>query len=132
MHITACGDGCRGSEALLTRQAAALVKGVDLVAGLRNRLQMLLELHAAAGLPITQQALALFASSRRLAKGGRRGVGSGKGGGGGVRGGAVEGLEKGGELVGEGWPVQNSGFRGCWGLLQCLSSHGGRGASVGS
>ena len=39
VHITAChADDCRSSEALLTKQAGGLVKGVDLVAGLRNRL----------------------------------------------------------------------------------------------
>ena len=68
LHTSGCCDGCRYSEALLTRQAGALVKGVDLMAGLRNRLQMLLELHAAAGVPITQQALALFANSLSLVK----------------------------------------------------------------
>lgn len=84
VHITACHDGCRSSEALLTKQAGGLVRGVDLVAGLRNRLQMLLELHAAAGVAITQQALALFANSLSLVKvratwGGVPGKGGGSG-----------------------------------------------------
>ncbi|KAL0039142.1 hypothetical protein WJX77_009062 [Trebouxia sp. C0004] len=59
----------RSSEALLTKQAAALVRGVDLAAGLRNRLHLLLDLHAAASVPVTQQALALFVSSMCLVKG---------------------------------------------------------------
>ena len=90
LHITGCSDGPRCSEALLTKQAGALVRGVDLVAGLRNRLQMLLELHAAAGVPITQQALALFANSLSLVKvrasGAWVGGGWDGGGGGGQRG----------------------------------------------
>ena len=59
---------CRSSEALLTKQAAALVRGVDLAAGLRNRLHLLLDLHAAASVPITQQALTLFVNSICLVK----------------------------------------------------------------
>lgn len=59
---------CRSSEALLTKQAAALVKGVDLAAGLSNRLHLLLDLHAAASVAMTQQALALFVNSICLAK----------------------------------------------------------------
>ncbi len=59
---------CRSSEALLTKQAAALVRGVDLAAGLRNRLHLLLDLHAAASVPVTQQALTLFVNSICLVK----------------------------------------------------------------
>ena len=59
---------------MLTRQAGTLVRGVDLVAGLRNRLQLLLDLHAAAALPITQQALSLFVTSICLVKVMRRKV----------------------------------------------------------
>lgn len=59
---------CRSSEALLTKQAAALVKGVDLAAGLCNQLHLLLDLHAAASVAMTQQALALFVNSICLAK----------------------------------------------------------------
>lgn len=58
----------RSSEALLTKQAAALVRGVDLAAGLRNRLHLLLDLHAAASVPVTQQALTLFVNSICLVK----------------------------------------------------------------
>lgn len=63
-----CITVCRSSEALLTKQAAAVVRGVDLAAGLRNRLHLLLDLHAAAALPITQQALTLFVNSMCLVK----------------------------------------------------------------
>ncbi len=59
---------CRSSEALLTKQAAALVRGVDLAAGLRNRLHLLLDLHAAASVPVTQEALTLFVNSICLVK----------------------------------------------------------------
>ncbi len=59
---------CRSSEALLTKQATALVGGVDLAAGLHNRLHLLLDLHAAAAVPITQQALTLFVNSICLVK----------------------------------------------------------------
>ena len=59
---------CRSSEALLTKQAAALVRGVDLAAGLRNRMHLLLDLHAAAPVPVTQQALTLFVNSICLVK----------------------------------------------------------------
>ncbi|KAL3162328.1 hypothetical protein ABBQ32_010012 [Trebouxia sp. C0010 RCD-2024] len=68
-HMASLHTWPRGSEALLTKQAGALVRGVDLVAGLRNRLQVLLELHAAARQPITQQALALFVDTLSLVKG---------------------------------------------------------------
>ena len=67
-QLVPCCCVCRSSEAVLTRQAAALVRGVNLVAGLRNRLQLLLDLHAAAGLPVTQQALSLFVTSISLVK----------------------------------------------------------------
>jgi len=53
---------------LLTKQAAAVVRGVDLAAGLRNRLHLLLDLHAAASVPVTQQALTLFVNSICLVK----------------------------------------------------------------
>lgn len=59
---------CRSSEALLTKQAAAAVQGLDLAAGMRNRLQLLLDLHAAAGAPVTQQALSLFVTALCLVK----------------------------------------------------------------
>ena len=65
--IETCGH-CRSSEALLTKQAAALVRGVDLAAGLRNRLHLLLDLHAAASVPVTQQALTMFVTSICLVK----------------------------------------------------------------
>ena len=65
--IETCGH-CRSSEALLTKQAAALVRGVDLAAGLRNRLHLLLDLHAAASLPVTHQALTMFVTSICLVK----------------------------------------------------------------
>ena len=48
--------------------AAAAVQGVDLAASLRNRLQLVLDLHAAAGAPITQQALSLFVTALCLVK----------------------------------------------------------------
>ncbi len=67
-HESSLVGHCRSSEALLTKQAAALVRGVDLAAGLRNRLHLLLDLHAAAAVPVTQQALALFVSSICLVK----------------------------------------------------------------
>lgn len=59
---------CSSSEALLTKQAAAAVQGVDLAASLRNRLQLLLDLHAAAGAAVTQQALSLFVTALCLVK----------------------------------------------------------------
>ena len=67
---SSCSGDCRSSasEATLTKQAAALVRGVDLVAGLRNRLQLLLDLHAVAAIPVTQQALSLFVTSICLVK----------------------------------------------------------------
>ncbi|KAA6428773.1 MAG: hypothetical protein FRX49_01648 [Trebouxia sp. A1-2] len=68
-HMAALHATPRSSEALLTKQAAALVRGVDLAAGLRNRLHLLLDLHAAASVPVTQQALTLFVSSICLVKG---------------------------------------------------------------
>lgn len=48
--------------------AAAAVQGIDLAASLRNRLQLVLDLHAAAGVPITQQALSLFVTALCLVK----------------------------------------------------------------
>ncbi|KAL0047176.1 hypothetical protein WJX82_008696 [Trebouxia sp. C0006] len=68
-HMAALHATTRSSEALLTKQAAAVVRGVDLAAGLRNRLHLLLDLHAAASVPVTQQALTLFVNSICLVKG---------------------------------------------------------------
>ena len=118
LQITSCSDGCRYSEALLTKQAGALVRGVDLVAGLRNRMQMLLELHAAAGVPITQQALALFGNSLSLVKV-RASGGSclkrarGKGGNWVASGGGGWGCRGGCESLGfgKGLPIQTSGVQ---------------------